>query len=67
MMVMIPIGPTASKILSAQPMDIKRSCFVACSPKRVKSSPNAVTIVSINDEYQGRFLNTGNMAQGHDG
>lgn len=34
-MVMIPIGPVASKMLSAHPIDRDTNCFVACSPKRV--------------------------------
>ena len=46
-MVMIPIGPIASKMLSAHPMDIDRNCFVACSPKRVRSGPTPVPMVLI--------------------
>lgn len=45
MIVMIPIGPIASKTLSAHPMDMERNCLVACSPKRVMIGPIAVPIV----------------------
>lgn len=44
-MVMIPIGPTASKTLSCHPIETERNCFVVCSPKRVIIGPTAVPIV----------------------
>lgn len=41
-MVMIPIGPDASNKWSAHPVDLDKNCFVASSPKSVKSGKTAV-------------------------
>ena len=43
--VMTPIGPVASRILSAHPIDMDRNCFVASSPNSVTSGPTAVPMV----------------------
>ena len=43
--VMIPMGPVASKKLAAHPIDMEKNCFVGCSPKRVRIGPTAVATV----------------------
>ena len=56
MIVIIPMGPVASKTLSAHPMDMDRNCFVTCSPKRVRSGANAEPIVVIKSDKSSGFV-----------
>jgi len=46
--VMIPSGPTASRIWSAQPSDILRNCFVTCSPNSVRSGARSLPRLLMN-------------------
>lgn len=40
--VTIPIGPEATNKVSAQPVEMLKNCFMACSPKSVNRGKTAV-------------------------
>ena len=61
-MVMMPIGPTASNMLSAHPIEEERNCFMACSPKRVMSGPTDELTVLIKSDQS--VASTGEVGEG---